>query len=218
MNMSDRIRARMRDLNYEKAVEVSRASKGYEPTISPVNINQWLCGKGTPSAKKLSTLSKVLKTDDDWLLYGISTSDSKTVDEPTSNYALNRVSCYPLIGWNDVVRWNSSMDKKDITAIGEYRTYEVFSKDCFSLKVESENMKPDLMVGELALIDPTEKPKNNDFILVTINGSPTFRQITFDADQKFIKSTNPDWPNRISPLDETISILGVVVEKWQKFR
>lgn len=89
----------------------------------------------------------------------------------------------------------------------------------FLLEVTNEVMLPDYRPGEIIQVEPDLKPRmGDDVIAVTASGRMLFRRIIEAEGIKYLQATNPAWPDRISRLDDSISIYGVIIGSWMRRR
>jgi len=86
----------------------------------------------------------------------------------------------------------------------------------FALRVEGDSMEPDFPPGMLLIVEPEMQPLPGDFVIARNGGEATFKQLTRDGGDWFLKPLNPRYP--IKPLPEDAVIVGVVREAVRKFR
>jgi SOS-response transcriptional repressor LexA len=57
-------------------------------------------------------------------------------------------------------------------------------------------MKPEFAPNDVIVIDPIRIAKSNDFVVVMIKDSTTFKRLIVDAGEQFLKPLNSDYPTR----------------------
>lgn len=209
MEFEDRINQKLKELNMKPA-EVVRLTKN---VVTKANMSQWLSGKGMPTILKCYALAKALQTTTDWLISGKLPPLITPIDLPPE-YAVYKK--YPLLGWGQVSDWREIMGCSKVNM--EYiASPHNASEEAFVLKVAGESMQPEFMNGDMILIDPTRLPNNGDFVIAkfTYNKESTFKQLVIESDGKMLKTLNPDWPERFTPINNECEIIGTVVGKWK---
>ena len=78
-------------------------------------------------------------------------------------------------------------------------------------------MEPRFHEGDLIFVDPGAAADSGKYVVVKLAGSPeaTFRQLIVEEGRRYLKALNPDWPNRITEVDQSATICGVVVFKGE---
>lgn len=86
----------------------------------------------------------------------------------------------------------------------------------FALRVVGDSMEPDFPAGTILIIEPELSPEPNDFVIAKNgDGEATFKQLTKDGGDWYLKPLNSRYP--IKPLG-TSRIIGVVRDAVRKFR
>ncbi len=79
----------------------------------------------------------------------------------------------------------------------------------FFFKVSGDAMIGDgIFPGSLAVIDRSLKPKNNDILVATIDGSNIMRRLQQNADGNFLVASNPKY--RKQRIEAELNVWGVV--------
>jgi len=176
--------------------------------ITKGNMHHWKKGEGISSAK-LNLLSQILKVNSQWLHEGVGPKEIYENLVIESEYKIGYMYVYPVMSWEDI-KEGSIMDGSD-EPISTFRSDH--QGDCFALIVNNESMVPEFKEGEQILIDTLAKVKNGDYCIITLeDSSHVLRQYVEDGKDKFIKVINPEYPNRIKPLEKGMLIMGKVVE------
>ena len=79
----------------------------------------------------------------------------------------------------------------------------------YALRVIGDSMEPEFPEGMILIVEPEMDFAPNDFVIVKNGDEATFKQITKDGDDWYLKPLNPRYP--IKPLG-TAKIIGVVRE------
>lgn len=121
---------------------------------------------------------------------------------------------YPLIAWETVGNWKD-MEKQRSLKHEYYPCPIECSKNTFVLRVQGISMTPKFSEGDLIFVDPDKPPENNHYVIIKNKRTQQtlLRQLLIEGADKLIRSTNPDWPARITRLDDDYEIYGVVVFK-----
>ncbi|MBR4031080.1 MAG: LexA family transcriptional regulator [Clostridia bacterium] len=90
-----------------------------------------------------------------------------------------------------------------------------------TFEVSDDSMEPKFSVGDIAIVKKDADINTNDYVLVTINETPTIKKIKTDKDCLMLIPTNPKYDvlfynNMITDTSE-VKILGKVVELRSKF-
>lgn len=153
--ISERITQRMHALNLKgkDLVNGTGASKG--------SVSQWMNGGGAPSSRYISSLAKILKVNENWLLNGgeLNTGDSLDLSLPP-------IKTVPLLSLQQAASWSDYMKNSSITScvqlVGEIPV------NTFAVVLESDSMStsggefPSQMVQQFLLI-PIE-PYNQEIL------------------------------------------------------
>ncbi|CCN38195.1 putative Peptidase S24/S26A/S26B/S26C [Vibrio nigripulchritudo SFn27] len=204
MSISKRITQRMSDLGL-KGVDITNATG-----VSSGGVSQWVNGVTKPGGSNLLSLAKLLQCEPEWLLNGkgISPSVVATVESGPDITGL-----FPLLRWEDTVSWVTTSHELDSQNLKRYPCPAPCSEKTFILQVKGISMEPDIRAGELIFVDPEVSPSNDMFVVVSreAGNKVSLKQLIIEDGKQFLKSSNPNWPEQIIPLDPNDSILGVVI-------
>jgi hypothetical protein len=66
--------------------------------------------------------------------------------------------------------------------------------NCFAMIMHDHSMEPVFPKGTILIFNPNQSPIDRSYVLVKLNGTkyPIFRQLLIDAENRFLKSINPD--------------------------
>lgn len=91
----------------------------------------------------------------------------------------------------------------------------------FAFKVNDDSMEPKFSIGDIAVIDKNTEINTNDYVLVTVNGTPTIKKIKKEKDLIMLIPTNPKYEvlfySESDEIESEIKISGKVVELRAKF-
>lgn len=90
------------------------------------------------------------------------------------------------------------------------------NRHTFALRVHGDSMEPDFTEGMVLIIEPDMDPNPNDFVIAkNSDGETTFKQLTKDGGDWYLKPLNDRYP--IKPLGKA-TIVGVVRAVERRFR
>ncbi len=144
-----------------------------------------------------------------------SESDKKTAPEKAG-------SC-PVISWSQAASWQNiqATDRSAITE--EWLICPMpHGDDTYALRLSGESMQDPYGAisfddGDIVFFDPTLSATNNSFIAVKEpdEANATFKQLIIENDKRYLKTLNPDWPDRITPIKDNTIICGVAICKYR---
>lgn len=207
-------------LRKNKLDKLTNVEIGKKLGVSGPMISNYTTGKKLPKMEQAISMSMHLGVNVEWLLTGGELENEKNSDKKILDLSKinDTIKYFPLISWVDIDKWSCNAMDKGIDALEVKQTVLPVSDHCFWLEVISENMSPIFAKGDRVLIDPKITPKNNQFILVNLNGSEyTIRQLVVDGGALYAKSTNHDWPSKLEVISGISKIKGTVVEKSVNF-
>jgi SOS-response transcriptional repressor LexA len=207
MDISDRIKSRMKQLNLRAAdvVLLTKVSKG--------TVSQWVNGIVKPGGENLLLLSKALKVNPEWIQNG-----SERMEEVTLTEGPAIKGRFPLLNWVQAGSWTEVID--NLSEAFEYFPCPAScSNSTFVLKVSGISMDPVFREGDLVFVDPEAEWKNNSFVVVRSEhkNEATLKQLIIEDGDRYLKPANPNWPVQIIPIGKEHSIVGVVVFSGRMF-
>lgn len=134
----------------------------------------------------------------------------------------NRV---PLISWSLSKNWRDMLETFKAEEALDWPPCPVpHSRATFALRIQGTSMhnpagRPDFSEGDIIFIDPEVPPQHRRFVLVNIVGEKesVFRQLIVEGGKSYLFALNPIWPERMVPVDETMTIIGVLIVKHEVF-
>jgi len=200
--------------------------------IKPPSISDWINGKtksikGPPAARitKHFNLNPLWVTDGIGLMQsGLSpssdtqaSSNVESLDPINIEQAPGLRGKVPLISFVQAGAFAETIDNFNPGDADEWidATCPV-NRHTFALRVVGDSMEPDFPAGTILIVEPELSPEPNDFVIAK-NGEneATFKQLTRDGADWYLKPLNPRYP--IKPLG-TSRVIGVVRDAVRRFR
>lgn len=137
--------------------------------------------------------------------------------QPDSKYS------YPKINWVQAGAFARNGDDYSQFEIENwYDSIKYAGERGYWLEVKGDSMSSPIGVtfpeGMIILVDPEKDPYPNCYIVAEIKDTheATFKKFICDSGRDYLKPLNPNYP--LIPMDEKITIIGVVVDaKWDIF-
>lgn len=200
--LSKNIQSRMKDLGLTQKELAELAG------ISQVTVHKLTSGKINNTAK-IVNLAKALKCDADWLQNG----SKSFVSENNLVTPINKLSgLYPLIDWVQAGSF-SAINEIAVSEADHYPCPVKCSDQTFLLKVRGQSMAGTFNENELIFVDPNVDATNGKYVVARLDdeNEATLKQLIIEGGERYLKATNPDWPNKILPINGNCTIVGVVV-------
>ena len=175
--------------------------------VSKASVSLW--EKGDTSPKNIHILAKSLKCDPDWLQSGTGNITSQASTAPTT---LVLKGSYPVLDWVQAGNWSPINEISHFDA-EHYPCPIKCSAGTFLLKVRGQSMAPQFNEGELIFIDPAVEADNGKYVVARLDdeNEATLKQLIVEGGKRYLKATNPDWPNKILAINGNCTIVGVVI-------
>ena len=214
--IGQRIRARRIALKMTQR-ELSAAT-GYSHAI----VSQWENDLSKP--KNTLLVARALRTSMEWLLTGEGNEDDLSVTV-SSDGVINVVPApiglrqIPIISYVQAGCWTESCDCRAMDGSIETITTDLdLGSMAFALEVRGDSMAPEILEGDVVVIDPDVDPLPGDYV-VAKNGSheATLKQYrprgTNDQGQEYFELVplNPVYPAMRSD-HHHVTIIGVMME------
>lgn len=196
----DRIKRVREELGLSQTVIAKRIG------VTRSAVSQWESGQTQEiSAANLRLLAKALNKSMEWLVDG-------GPEEGFLAHAPKRLC--PILqsdeiseGWGDLNRkedWMGFVDGPDNAG-----------PRSFAIVVNGKSMEPEFQEGEIVVIDPEKIPKNNDFVVVIIEGrkKPVIRRFVKSDDRIYLECINPVYGEPPVLLKEIPAFIGRVIER-----
>lgn len=176
--------------------------------LSLVAIRKWLVGDGMPEMKRMGQLSQITGKTVQWLLTGEDRTESNIDVAPAPVYMV------PLISWISAGMLCDTGDVPSLDMIEEWIPSPVkVGPRAYAAVVRGDSMTSptgrSYPNGSIVIVDPDVEPKPPCRVHARIGTESTFKELTQDTGQWFLKPLNPQYPMRI--VDESVCICGVVM-------
>ena len=191
--------------------------------VKPPSVSQWVSGATKSIQIEPATrIANHFGLEPLWVSKGIPPRDISTEEVATS--ARHNIEPAPdLRGRVPVISFVQAGDFAEI--IDNYQPGDAdewidatcsINRHTFALRVVGDSMEPDFPAGTILIVEPELSPEPNDFVIAK-NGDneATFKQLTRDGADWYLKPLNPRYP--IKPLGPS-RIIGVVRDAVRKFR
>lgn len=123
---------------------------------------------------------------------------------------------FPLIKWDKLTL---SKKRTDDTTV-YFQSEKNVSADAFFLYVKDSTMTPLFNEDALLLIDPSIKPKNKDYVIVSVENQrePMLRQLWLNGSEAYLKPLNPLFKTIFLDQKRRHRFLGVVIDMLTTLR
>ena len=176
----------------------------------------------------LSTLSRALSVQIDWLDIGDGPMQTYTVQEPVAPYNVTPIEPrgkVPVISWVQAGDWCDAADPHPAGSGDEWLDCPMrHSKATYALRVRGSSMynpagDRSFSEGDILFIDPEREPQHRSLVICRLDGSgeATFKRLLIEGDQRMLEALNPAWPEKIIKIDASATICGVVIGKVESY-
>jgi SOS-response transcriptional repressor LexA len=123
----------------------------------------------------------------------------------------------PLIRWTQVLDWHRTKSMGAMTAFEDIEAWYPCPVECspstFVLRVRGASMEPRFHDGEHIFIDPAVPASKDKYVIAHIEGAeePILRQVVLEGGRRYLRPSNPMWPEPIIEVGAKVNIIGVVV-------
>lgn len=198
------------------AASLARAAGTNSSYLSQVR-NQLPTKKGTPRgigddlAAKLET---AMNKPHGWMDEDHADEESIALERDGPSHGNH----HPLIAWDEVGKGREISEDKP----PPYNTQLLIcpvkcSEETFVLRVRGASMEPKFREGELIFVDPQAPAEHGNYVVVRFEASNevTFKQLIVEEGKQYLKTLNPDWPNRIIEVAADTVLCGVIIFKGE---
>ncbi len=198
------------------AARLARAAETNSSYLSQVR-NQLPTQKGTPRSigdDLAAKLEAAMKKPPGWMDVDHDTQAYGAGDGPNLN------NHHRLITWDQVGKnhGKNRVENESAPYVTELLICPVkCSEETFVLRVRGASMEPKFREGELIFVDPLAPVSHGKFVVVRLeaSGEVTFKQWIEEEGKQYLKTLNPDWPDRIIKVDRNTTVCGVIVFKGE---
>ena len=128
------------------------------------------------------------------------------------------VTLCPIIDWSQVPTYERiGLDQQGKRFSGLLPCPVPCSQGTYVLRVKGASMEPKFANGDLIFVDPEVAADSGKYVVVHLAGSDEadFKQLIIEGGRQYLKALSPDWPDRITEMDEATRVCGVVVFKGE---
>ena len=128
------------------------------------------------------------------------------------------VTLCPIIDWSQVpTDQRTGLDQQRLRFDGILPCPVPCSQGTYVLRVKGASMEPKFDNGDLIFVDPDITAESGKYVVVRLAGADEadFKQLIVEGGRQYLKALNPDWPDRITEMDEAAQVCGVVVFKGE---
>ena len=128
------------------------------------------------------------------------------------------VTLCPIIDWSQVpTDERIGLHQQDKRFSGLLPCPVPCSQGTYVLRVKGASMEPKFANGDLIFVDPEVAADSGKYVVVHLAGSDEadFKQLIIEGGRQYLKALSPDWPDRITEMDEATRVCGVVVFKGE---
>lgn len=171
----------------------------------------YICATDSPAStsRYATKIAQVLGVNPSWLQSGEGGQYDPSVRIEVEGVEL-LVRRVPLVENRDVpalLRGGEALTKR----VG-LMTDATAGPRAFAVEIEGDSMRPLFRPGDRVVVDPDIRPEPGDFVVAEVQGAVTFRKYRAREDPEFeLVPMNDDWPITKSD-DESVKVLGVMVE------
>ena len=194
---------------------LTESALGRKIGVPRATINRLTTGRTSdPKISTLKAIAEYFNVTVDQLLG----KQPVFIDTPRTSSSTDDAGYIPIIDWSNVNSWKKSLE--NITSDNHSHWISAdptIDNGKFALKIQGESMSPQFQENTILVIDPLRKPKNRDFVLVSLakNDDVLFRQLLIDGSYRVLKSINPIFPT--IQLEECDKIIGVLIQTRNNF-
>lgn len=132
-------------------------------------------------------------------------------------------SSVPVLAWSDVSRWMEDMSSFSAADAENWAPCPIeHGPRTFIVRVLGESMSSphtarSFRPGDFIYVDPDRAPRAGSFVVAQLHqeSEPVLRELVFEAQHRYLKALNPNWPEQIFKLTQQDKILGVVIFKGE---
>ncbi|ELM3741509.1 helix-turn-helix domain-containing protein [Yersinia ruckeri] len=211
MNMSERIRARRKELKLTQQILAKLVG------VSRVTVTGWESGDYQPGGANLQALAAALRCTAQWLVDGKGEpTDEAIATQPSDRFGIKEI---PVLSWVQAGEWTESGSPKTLNDAQEWiYTAASVSDEAFALRVRGDSMTnpngtPSIPDGSLVVVDPDfggASEANGRIIVAQLDGSneATLKKFVIDGPFRYLVPLNPSY--KMLEVNGNCRIVGVV--------
>lgn len=222
MSLSDRLKQARKNANKTQG-EVAEAVGIKQPTYQALES-----GKNAKSAF-IPQIARFLNVDVHWLQDGVGEMQGEQKQIKTMDYRPPvEADESPPTKETPVISWVQAGDFTAVISAGldhviRYIPYNPRAgKYGFALIVNGASMEPDFKANEFIYINPTfqiDELHTGSLVVMACDGDTeaTFKELVAEGGRYYMRPLNPNWHEKIIPLDHTCRLVGKVVGKYVEY-
>lgn len=190
--------------------------------VSSGAVSQWRSGAVRP--KDLVSIAKAVRWDVEELRDYLESGRNRTkICETGANYNTKpypiKCQSVPVISLVQAGDWAEAADPYQDGGWDTLPCPYKHGDNTFAVEITGSSMSPQFPEGMIIFIDPNRMPENKEFCVakLTETNQTTFKQFVIEDGQKFLKATNPDWPNKYISINGNCQIIGRLIGVYSKY-
>lgn len=213
MHIGDRIFSEMTARGWSEG-ELARQAGLKQPTVHRIISGE----SKSPKRENIEKIAKALRVHSKWLWDGGPRPD--LIDQFDANVEMalqpTRSFLYPEISWVQAGSAKEAVEMSNVALCPQHSSDVWAGENAFWLKVVGASMTSpsgsSFPEGFLILVAPDIEPRPGQYVVarMTDTNEATFKQLTRDAGDLYLKPLNSSYPTK--PVDDTWEIVGTVVD------
>lgn len=128
----------------------------------------------------------------------------------------------PVISWVQAGDWTPVM-ASDLSNVIEWLPYDPRAgKNGFGLVVKGASMEPVFRADDRIYVNPTyqiDELNTGDLVVMACDGDceATFKELVVEGGRYYLRALNPNWHEKIMPVDHNCRLVGKVVGRYTIF-
>jgi len=171
-------------------------------------FTQWYDGTTGAKLDTCYLMAPILRVNPHWLFDESAPRDAPMKEARSIESAPSPSGKVPLISFVQAGAFTEVIDSLSPGDAEEWIDLPCpAGPNAFALRAVGDSMEPAFVAGTLLIVDPGLKPNPNDFVIAKSgDNEATFKQLTADGNDWYLKPMNPRYP--IKPLGSS-RIIGV---------
>lgn len=174
----------------------------------------YLCAADSPAESSRYTLklSQELGVNPAWLQMGLGDPYDPVVKVSSATGGDVSMTKVPYVKCPDAAAYANG---EEVTPIAILMTGTECGPRVFAVATSDESMTPIFRIGDIAIVDPSVKPRPGDYVVATLDGEIMLRKYRERGTGFELIASNDDFPSLSA--SEDVKILGVAIE-WRSYR
>lgn len=185
--------------------------------LKQTRLTNWEQGTRTPGPEEIKLLAQALEVSPAFLMC--------LSDEKLSKKAKQYSHLIPLLdakqacdsqSFIEKLREQGETDNSVLISVSAELAPEL-SHNAFALKMTDQSMTPDILEGDVLVIEPSESLRPGDFVVVKMIGKSEvivcqYKKLSYTSPEFELQTLNDHWPNIKVTEDLNIEIIGSVIQ------